>query len=686
MPILNIPNPTIEINPQELADRLGWRRTGPNSWRSPHYCGGQTELGHNPGLSIRAGDAGKMLVHCHYGCDNDDAYKAVTDAAGGEYRYQPHIVVSAPRHKRPFVEPNYRAPADVSLIPGSGWPELHGGGTYTELLSTMRDVWVSWAAYDLADGRPRKMLRRFPPQPDGPKAKWDGDVDRSPWGLAPFIWRAGSPMVLCEGEKAGAALYCAPGTHGVASVPGTSELQNADYREFAGKHIIIWSDNDHPTFHPKTGRLLPKGPKAAAVAADRIQAAGATSVTMVSLEAVAAICPDDGADAADVPLSEIPALIAAARVSCQPPAADDFLSRLDDVLNGVSMEDLSAELDAYLTQEFARKSLPPTPANKKCRLDGGGYIPAPTVGTTLIPEPLRRSGQYRCVGKMQRTRKVRRPNGSICRVDLACDDCGPCQNYWIAYKRFQYSLQVTDGIQTILRVNDLASPEEAQALITSMGRRTGGTRVNIIRGQHYAFEAIVVYPGVISAEAIANTQRALVRNGLVGTIETRHVSAAEVGEFLDYRTKFAGGLVPVRFLQWAKPPEEPSDYASVPDGIALAANVQHLPLLSDSLRKDPELGPYMDTGKETPEKRVTNRECRAAINTGRWVDGRRFYIYLWDDCLDALAVGDADTYDYRLAMRELIEDAGYDGPDGLIDNTFAVPGRPRTAPALLRSP
>ena len=33
-------------------------------------------------------------------------------------------------------------------------------------------------------------------------------------------------------------------------------------------------------------------------------------------------------------------------------------------------------------------------------------------------------------------------------------------------------------------------------------------------------------------------------------------------------------------------------------------------------------------------------------------------------------MGDADNYDYRLAMRELIQDAGYDGPDGLIDNTL----------------
>ena len=94
------------------------------------------------------------------------------------------------------------------------------------------------------------------------------------------------------------------------STQSSAGMATADYAEtVAGRHVIIWPDDDPP--HERTGKRA--GPEAAIKAAARILDAGAISVRMVNPEAVAHLVPagskDKGADAADIRPEHLPELL-----------------------------------------------------------------------------------------------------------------------------------------------------------------------------------------------------------------------------------------------------------------------------------------------------------------------------------------------------------------------------------------
>ena len=299
----------------KICHRLGGRRAGSikgqPGYRLPHICGGESQIGDNPGLVVWT-QGGRTRICCHYGCERKDAERAVRDALGdySSYEQRPHFAYTPKeetlRPRRPFVEPSYHAPDGYELIPGTGWPLLQGDGTYSERLNGIRDVWTAWCPYVLADGRPRKILRQFPPQPGGSKSKWDGDLRRVIRGLTPTLWKnppPGAPLVIVEGEKAAAALVSSGAPVGVASVSSTSGLKNANYRPIVeGWHVIIWPDADDPV--QRHGKITQEGLDATKIAVPRIQVAGALSVSLVDIERVQSMVTDgskrDGADAADL--------------------------------------------------------------------------------------------------------------------------------------------------------------------------------------------------------------------------------------------------------------------------------------------------------------------------------------------------------------------------------------------------
>ena len=321
-------------NAATSAQRLGGRKVGPNDWRIPHLCGGSAPgapVGDNPGLSIRDGDSGLLIV-CHYGCNAAEAYKAVTAALGIDQNTR------RPRRAGPPEFETGRCPCpncgtealSVGEIPGTGWPRLACDckTTYDRLLSAVGpERWTAWAEYWLADGGPRRQVRSFPSRPGKAKSTWEQEPAgaggkrprRSARGLTPLVWgddAAGNALVICEGEKAAAALVSA-GINSAGYTPVSTQaaagMRNANYAALvSGRNVIVWPDADD--VNPTTGRR--EGPAAAAFAVPRILDSGATSVRLVDPGKAAALVPvggkTDGADAADVPPDLIPGLLATA--------------------------------------------------------------------------------------------------------------------------------------------------------------------------------------------------------------------------------------------------------------------------------------------------------------------------------------------------------------------------------------
>ena len=77
---------------------------------------------------------------------------------------------------------------------------------------------------------------------------WSGDDARPLYGLAELTAAPDAPVLLCEGEKsadAAATLIGAPWAV-VASMNGAKSPQRTDWTPLAGRHLVVWPDNDEP--------------------------------------------------------------------------------------------------------------------------------------------------------------------------------------------------------------------------------------------------------------------------------------------------------------------------------------------------------------------------------------------------------------------------------------------------------
>jgi uncharacterized protein (DUF927 family) len=127
------------------------------------------------------------------------------------------------------------------------------------------------------------------------------------YGLDRLAARLSAPVLLLEGEKtadAAAALF--PGYVAMSWHGGAMALGKADFRPLAGRHVLVWPDNDVP------------GVEAATTAAARLRQAGAAQVGEVE---VPAHWPE-GWDVADpVPLGGDPNVLTAMLAAAERPCA-----------------------------------------------------------------------------------------------------------------------------------------------------------------------------------------------------------------------------------------------------------------------------------------------------------------------------------------------------------------------------
>ena len=77
---------------------------------------------------------------------------------------------------------------------------------------------------------------------------WGGDDARPLYGLAELTAAPDAPVVLCEGEKSAdaAAGLIGPPWAAVASMNGAKSPHRTDWAPLAGRHLVVWPDNDEP--------------------------------------------------------------------------------------------------------------------------------------------------------------------------------------------------------------------------------------------------------------------------------------------------------------------------------------------------------------------------------------------------------------------------------------------------------
>ena len=154
----------------------------------------------------------KIGVVCYAGCDNRALWAAVV---------QPHLGDGPARGRRPGGE--------AHLI----------------------------AVYQHPDGRPRKVYRRECPgkavcehrkcdNTEPGKHIWQSKGNNA--GCYILLWGhddGQGPVVICEGEKAAAAV-AATGYVGASYLGGCRREHQADYSQLRGRRVLVWPDNDDP--------------------------------------------------------------------------------------------------------------------------------------------------------------------------------------------------------------------------------------------------------------------------------------------------------------------------------------------------------------------------------------------------------------------------------------------------------
>jgi len=255
------------IKPETIAHALGEGKefqNGDGSWNT--VCPAHNDKG--PSLTVSEGNGGRLLVHCHSGCRQED----VIDALKRQDLW--------PRARRNWV-PQKFAPANASR-PGSFTHPRLGPAEKT------------WEYRDL-EGRLVGFICRFEKVVGTKTIKelapmcWGRDADsaKESWCWKGFVkprplYRGNllkeypeAPVLVVEGEKTtDAAQLIFGGEYLVVTWPGGSKAAKyVDWSGLAGRDVVFWPDADEP------------GYKAQAQVCEILKREGARTVKTVQLPA-----------------------------------------------------------------------------------------------------------------------------------------------------------------------------------------------------------------------------------------------------------------------------------------------------------------------------------------------------------------------------------------------------------------
>lgn len=255
------------IRPAQIAHALGEGKeheNGDGSWNT--VCPAHSDKG--PSLTVSEGNGGRLLVHCHSGCRQDDVIEALKRLdlwpRGGS--------------KRNWIAQKF-APDGVAKPSQIKHPRL---GVASR----------SWEYRD-SDGRLVGYISRFERDVDGKAIKelapmsWgrDADTGKEAWCWKGFVkprplYRGhllreyrDAAILIVEGEKtADAAQLIFQGDYLVVTWPGGGKaVKYVDWSVLKGRDVVMWPDADEP------------GEKAATQVCEILTREGARSVKKVAL-------------------------------------------------------------------------------------------------------------------------------------------------------------------------------------------------------------------------------------------------------------------------------------------------------------------------------------------------------------------------------------------------------------------
>ena len=254
------------------------------------------------------------------------------------------------------------------------------------------------------------------------------------------------------------------------------------------------------------------------------------------------------------------------------------------------------------------------------RARGQGYRP-----------PERPTDLY-CIHFGDKVGRVRHSSGGAYRMAVDCRECGPDLRWWRMQKRDKYVYGQGEKLQTLVRVSGLATDDDAQAMLTAVGRTShaDGPRNTFLwrNPDSYLWEVALVYADAVDARGIVNLQHRRERVGYEWEIETRRVEPEELDAFMPTQSRTQrrskddkpdGGHDPVRFVGWCKEQERlPTDYAwSDVDVGDDSAAIMELPTRDQV--DDLELEHLEDRVSDHWAIRWVKNERRAVIHGRRWL-------------------------------------------------------------------
>ena len=190
-----------------------------------------------PSLTIRDGHGGKILVHCHGGCNAADVIKVLKDMnlwPVQKLEQSHHRFVYSPREEKALATfPNLEFLTSFLGKTGSvrffHYPAANGipWGMARIDMSTGKKTFRAW--HKVQDG---KIVLAKPPAKKLPLY----NSDQLPNDLTIPVW-------IVEGEKCVEALagLC---VQVVTSANGAGSAKHSDWSVLDGRHCIIWPDND----------------------------------------------------------------------------------------------------------------------------------------------------------------------------------------------------------------------------------------------------------------------------------------------------------------------------------------------------------------------------------------------------------------------------------------------------------
>ncbi len=209
---------------ERLLDRLdGVRDVGQRNWSA--RCPAHDDV--TPSLSVSVGDDGRVLLHCHAGCDA----KAIVEALGLTL---PDLFPDPPKNRGGRNTPTWDTP-DAAISAA----ERRNGrcvGRWSYLNVEGNEVFVV-ARFER---KGRKTYR--PLHFDG--TGWRYGSPRGPWPLYRLREVAAAPTVYAvEGERCADLVYDL-GVVGTTSAHGASSPHKTTWSPLAGKNVVVLPDHD----------------------------------------------------------------------------------------------------------------------------------------------------------------------------------------------------------------------------------------------------------------------------------------------------------------------------------------------------------------------------------------------------------------------------------------------------------